>query len=74
MAARKVMRKAGLSEHLQIMDMRRTGTMEMVDAGVPLPQIMAVTGHANPSSVKPYMKHTLTSAKNAATLRFSNTR
>jgi len=73
MAARRIMRKAGLPEELQIMDMRRTGTMEMVDAGVPLPQIMAVTGHATPSSVAPYMKHTLTSAKKAATLRFTST-
>jgi integrase len=71
--ARKVIRKAGLSEELQIMDMRRTGTMEMVDAGVSLPQIMSVTGHVSPGSVTPYMKNTLTSAKNAAKLRFTNT-
>ncbi len=74
MAARRIMRKAGLSEELQIMDMRRTGTMEMVDAGVPLPQIMAVTGHQSPASVMPYMKHTLTSARKAATLRFTSSR
>ncbi len=73
LAARKIMRKAGLPEELQIMDMRRTGTMEMVDAGVSLPQIMSVTGHVSPGSVTPYMKNTLTSAKNAAKLRFANT-
>ncbi len=73
LAARRVIRKAGLPEELQIMDMRRTGTMEMVDAGVPLPQIMSVTGHVSPGSVTPYMKNTLTSAKNAAKLRFTNT-
>ena len=72
MSARNVMRAAGLPEELQIMDMRRTGTMEMVDAGVPLPQIMAVTGHSNPQSVKPYLKNTLTSAESAATLRFAH--
>lgn len=72
MSARNVMRAAGLPEELQIMDMRRTGTVEMVDAGVPLPQIMAITGHANPQSVKPYLKNTLTSAQQAATLRFAH--
>jgi hypothetical protein len=30
---------------------------------------MAVTGHANPQSVKPYLKNTYTSANNALTLR-----
>ena len=65
------MRAAGLPDEYQIMDMRRTGTVEMVDAGVPLPQIMSVTGHSNPQSVKPYLKNTLTSAKQAATLRFN---
>lgn len=72
MAARRVLRAAGMSEELQIMDMRRTGTVEMVDAGVPLPQIMSITGHANPQSVKPYLKNTLTSAQQAATLRFAH--
>ena len=39
----------------------------MVEAGVSMGQIMSVTGHANPQSVKPYMKNTLDSAKNALT-------
>jgi integrase len=71
MIARQIIRAAGLPEELQIMDMRRTGTTEMVDAGVSMAQIMSVTGHANPQSVKPYLKNTLTSARNAATLRFN---
>ena len=69
--ARDIIKAAGLPDELQIMDMRRTGTMEMVEAGVSLPQIMSITGHANPQSVKPYMKNTLTSARKAATLRFN---
>ena len=68
---KRIIQKAGLPDDYWIMDMRRTGTVEMVDAGVPLPQIMSVTGHANPKSVKPYLKNTLTSAKQAATLRFN---
>ena len=61
--------RAKLSEELRLMDIRRTGVTQMVDKGVPLPQIMAVTGHTHVSSVKPYMKHTYDSASNALTQR-----
>ena len=60
--ARKIMTSAGLSNELRLSDLRRTGTVEMVDAGVSMGNIMSVTGHANPQSVKPYMKNTFTSA------------
>ena len=63
------MKQAGLPNNLWLMDFRRTGTTEMVEAGVSMGQIMSVTGHANPSSVKPYMKNTLASANNALTTR-----
>ena len=66
---RKIMRLANLSENLRMMDIRRTGVTEMVDKGVPLPQIMAVTGHTHVASVKPYMKHTFDSANSALTQR-----
>ena len=68
-AGRAVMREAGLSEELRLMDLRRTGTTQMVEAGVPMGQIMSVTGHSNPQSVKPYMKNTYASANNALTTR-----
>ena len=69
----KIVREAsGISDKLQIRDMRRTGTVEMVDAGVDLPQIMAVTGHANPASVKPYLKNTLKSSTMALQARWNN--
>ena len=67
--ARKVIKLCGLPNELRIADLRRTGTTEMVEAGVSMGQIMSVTGHANPQSVKPYMKNTLDSAKNALTTR-----
>jgi len=67
--ARKVMEEAGLSKELRLSDLRRTGTTEMVEAGVGMAQIMSVTGHANPQSVKPYMKNTYASANNALTAR-----
>lgn len=68
-AGRAVMRKAGLSESLRLMDLRRTGVTQMVEAGVPLPQVMSVTGHTHVSSVQPYMKHTYRSANSALTAR-----
>ena len=67
--ARLVIQLAELPNELRISDLRRTGTTEMVEAGVPMGQIMSVTGHANPQSVKPYMKNTYASAENALTLR-----
>ena len=67
--ARKAIKLCGLPDELRIADLRRTGTTEMVEAGVSMGQIMSVTGHANPQSVKPYMKNTLESSKNALTIR-----
>ena len=66
---RKIMREAGISNELRLMDLRRTGVTQMVEAGVPLPQVMAVKGHTHVASVKPYMKNTYTSANNALTAR-----
>ena len=71
-AGRAVMREAGLSDELRLSDLRRTGTTQMVEAGVPMGQIMSVTGHTNPQSVKPYMKNTYASANNALTTRKSH--
>jgi len=59
----------GLPSELQAMDMRRTAITEMVEAGVDSTQIMAVSGHTNPNSMKPYLRHTFTSANNALSRR-----
>jgi len=69
---RQAMRNAGLPEELRLSDLRRTGTTEMVEAGVGMAQIMSVTGHSNPQSVKPYMKNTYASASFALTARKMN--
>ena len=66
---RQVMEAAKLPPDLQLMDMRRTGTTEMVEAGVPLTNVMMVTGHASPASLKPYIKNTLTGARVAVDAR-----
>lgn len=66
---RTLMDAAGLSKELRLADLRRTGVTEMVEAGVGMGQIMSVTGHSSPDSVKPYMKNTLKSAELALTTR-----
>lgn len=70
--AKKIMKAAQLPDDLRLSDLRRTGTTEMVQAGVGIAQIMSVTGHANPQSVKPYMKHTYDSANYALTKRWNH--
>ena len=67
--ARRLMDAADLPPELRLSDLRRTGTTEMVEAGVGIGQIMSGTGHANPQSVKPYMKNTYKSAELALTAR-----
>lgn len=66
---RTLIRNAGLPDTLRLSDLRRTGTTEMVQAGVGIGQIMSVTGHANPQSVKPYIKNTFDAANYALTKR-----
>ncbi len=66
---RSLIRAAGLPDTLRLSDLRRTGTTEMVQAGVGIGQIMSVTGHANPQSVKPYIKNTFDAANYALTQR-----
>ena len=69
--SRQVIIAAGLPTELWLMDLRRTGTTQMNDAGVSMGQIMSVTGHANPQSVKPYLTHTYASANSALAQRRS---
>ena len=72
-AANRIKQKIGLPEELLLSDLRRTATTEMVEAGVGVLQLMQVTGHQNPQSVKPYIKNTLTGATNALKLRHAHT-
>ena len=43
--ARRVMKHLNLPDELRLMDLRRTGVTEMIDSGVPMGQLMSVTGH-----------------------------
>jgi integrase len=54
------------------MDLRRTAITEMVEAGVDIAGIMQVSGHQDPSSVKPYMVNTLAGATTALDKRNKN--
>ena len=66
---RRIMDEAKLPEELTLMDLRRTAITEMVEVGVPVSSIMAVSGHATPMSLSPYIKHTLRGATTAQTMR-----
>ena len=68
-AATALMEQSNLPEHLTVRDLRRTAITEMVEAASPLPNIMAVTGHASLQSLTPYVKNTLRSASVAQTMR-----
>ena len=65
----KIKEEAGLPKELTAMDMRRTAITEMVEAGVDTTQIMAVSGHNSPNSMRPYIRHTYKSAANALSRR-----
>jgi integrase len=55
---------ANLPPTLWGMDLRRTAITEMVVSGSDVGQIMQVSGHQNPQSVKPYMTNTFEGATN----------
>jgi len=58
----RIKRECNLPPELYASDMRRTAITEMVESGKDIASIMSVSGHQNPSSLKPYLKHTLKSA------------
>ena len=68
----RVKEVAGLPKELTAMDMRRTAITEMVEAGVDTTQIMAVSGHNSPQSMRPYIRHTYKSAASALERRENN--
>ena len=66
---RDIMNAAGLPDTLWLMDLRRTAITEMVEQGTPVTSIMAISGHATPQSLTPYVKHTLKGATVAQQMR-----
>jgi integrase len=66
---RTIMDAAGLPQNLWLMDLRRTAITEMVENGVPVTSVMAISGHATPQSLTPYIRHTLKGATVAQQMR-----
>lgn len=64
-----IMKAANIPEGLRLMDLRRTAISEMLEVGVPITNIMSISGHATPQSLTPYLKHTLQSATLAQNMR-----
>ena len=71
-AINEVKDAAGLPKNITAMDLRRTAITEMVEGGADLAQIMQVSGHRSPDSVRPYMVNTFTGAKTALSKRGGN--
>lgn len=67
--AKQIMIEAELPEDLRVQDLRRTAITEMIEVGIPITNIMAVSGHATPQSLTPYIKNTLRSATVAQEMR-----
>lgn len=68
----EVKQEAGLPKHLTAMDLRRTAITEMIEGGADLAQIMQVSGHRSPDSVRPYMVNTFSGASTALAKRKTN--
>lgn len=65
-----IKREAGLPEDLRVQDLRRTALTEMNEAAVPVTGMMSMSGHTNIASLKPYVVHSLESARKAQEMRF----
>jgi integrase len=67
--ANKIKEAAGVAPELQISDLKRTALTEMLEYGVPLHNIMSITGHSSPYALNPYIKHSLALSSEAMKMR-----
>ena len=69
-AVARIRRAAGLPDHLQARDLRRTGATEMAEAGVTEDQLRSVTGHRSRNILNTYVRPTRKLAASAMAKRF----
>jgi integrase len=67
--ANDIMEAAKLPPELQLRDLRRTAITELLEVGVPVTNVMSVSGHATAHSLTPYLRHSLKSATVAFDMR-----
>jgi integrase len=67
--ANKIKEAAGVAFELQLSDLKRTALTEMLEYGVPLHNIMSITGHSSPYALSPYIKHSLALSSEAMRMR-----
>jgi hypothetical protein len=67
--ASKIKAAAGVAPELQLSDLKRTALTEMLEYGVPINNIMSITGHATAFGLNPYIKQSLSLASEAMKMR-----
>lgn len=68
----RVRRQAGLPNHLQLRDLRRTGATEMAEAGCTEDELRSVTGHQSREILATYVRPTTKLATSAINKRFAS--
>ena len=67
----RVRKQAGLPDHLQLRDLRRTGATEMAEAGCTEDELRSVTGHQSRDVLSIYVRPTVRLAASGVNKRFS---
>lgn len=66
---RRILEAAGLPLNLRISDLRRTGTVQMLEGNVPIPYVMLVTGHKTDGQIVNLAKNSAENASEALNKR-----
>lgn len=69
---RRLRKEAGLPDHLQLRDLRRTGATEMAEAGCTEDELRSVTGHQSRDVLRIYVRPTQKLAAAGIMKRFGN--
>jgi len=67
---RKIRKAAGLGDHLQLRDLRRTGATEMAESGCTEDELRSVTGHKSRDILSIYVRPTVKLAQAGVNKRF----